>query len=171
MTQNAAPASGSWIAFACTIRKQLHERKRRCGVSHTVHGNAGARFVKALQMLAFSIDDTTTLKVVRRNFDHNTVTRHNPDEVLSHFASNVSHNLMAILQLDAELSVRDSLDHVTFNLDCFFLRHSEFFFRPFPKSDAGKCPEFMTNRGAALYKIPAKWKTISHNWLWIPRAV
>ena len=146
MTQNAAPASGSWIAFACTIRKQLHERKRRCGVSHTVHGNAGARFVKALQMLTFSIDDTTTLKVVRRNFDHNTVTRHNPDEVLSHFASNVSHNLMAILQLDAELSVRESLDHVTFNLDCFFLRHSEFFFRPLLNLLQGQSPRSQCQR-------------------------
>jgi hypothetical protein len=122
-------------------------------------------------LLTFSINDTTTLEIVRRNFHDHTVTRHNPDEVLSHFSGNVRHHLMAVLKLNAELSVRESFDDVTFDLNCFFLRHSEFFFRPFPKSDAGNRPEFMTNRWAALYKIPAKWKTISHNWRWIPSPV
>jgi len=88
-------------------------------------------------ILTFSVHNTASLEVVWRNFNDNTIARHNPDEVLPHFAGHVCHHLMAVFELNAKLCVRERLDDVAFDLNCFFLRHSEFFFRPFPKSAAG----------------------------------
>jgi hypothetical protein len=53
---------------------------------------------------------------------------------------------MAILQLDAKLSIRESLDNVSFNLNRFFLRHSEFFFRPLRNLLQGQSPRSQCQR-------------------------
>lgn len=81
--------------------------------------------------LAFAIYNAASLEVVGRDFHHDAVTGHNPDEVLTHFAGYVSHYLMSVFEFHAELRIRERLDHVAFDLNCFFLRHSEFFFRPY----------------------------------------
>ena len=84
-----------------------------------------------IRTLPFPIDNAASLQVIRRNFHDHAVARHDPDEVLSHLAGDVRHHLMTVLQLNSKLRIRESFDHITFDLDCFFLRHSEFFFRPF----------------------------------------
>ena len=67
--------------------------------------------------LTFAIDNPTALQVVWRNFDHNTIARHNPDKVFTHFSCNVCHDLMAVFKLHAKLSVRECFDNVAFDLN------------------------------------------------------
>jgi len=67
--------------------------------------------------LTFAIHDATAFQVVRGDFHDNTITRHDSDEVLSHFPGNVSHHLVAVFKLHAKLSIRECFDHVTFDLN------------------------------------------------------
>jgi len=55
--------------------------------------------------LAFAEDDSAAIQVIRRDFHLHFVPWHDTDKVLPHFAGNVSHHKMTILQLDAKLGV------------------------------------------------------------------
>src|SRR5450631_1072048 len=73
---------------------------------------------------AVTEDNATTGQVIRTEFHHHAVLREDPDVVLTHLARNVSENLVAVGELHAEHSVRQSLHDHTFDLDdTVLLRH------------------------------------------------
>ena len=70
--------------------------------------------------LAFAEGDAALGQVVRRELDADLVARDDADEVLPHTAGDVSGDLMAPLDLDAEPRIRERLSDDPFNLQSFF---------------------------------------------------
>ena len=57
-----------------------------------------------IELLSFAIGDSALRKIVRGQLDRHAVAGHDTDEMLPHFAGNVSYNLMAVFELYPELS-------------------------------------------------------------------
>jgi len=73
---------------------------------------------------AVAEDDAASGQVIRTELHHYTVLREDPDVVLTHLARNVSEDLVAVGELHAEHSVRQSLHDHTLDLDdTVLLRH------------------------------------------------
>jgi len=59
--------------------------------------------------LWFAIGDSALRKIVRGQLDRHAVTGDDTYEVFTHFAGNVSYDLMAVFELDSKLSTREGL--------------------------------------------------------------
>lgn len=94
-----------------------------CGEANPIPGEG--------HVLAFAKHNPTSPRIVWRDFDLHSVTRNDSDEVLAHPPSNVSHDLMADIELHQELGVGKCLGHRSLHFNAFFLRHSQ----PFPTRD------------------------------------
>ena len=74
-------------------------------------------------MLSFSINDATSLQVVRRDFDNHAVARHDSNEVFTHFSGDMRHDLMAVFKLNPEHRIGQQLDDAPAHFEKFFLGH------------------------------------------------
>lgn len=74
--------------------------------------------------LSFSIDDSTSVQIVGRNFHDHSVAWHDTNKVLPHLTGDVGHDDVTIFQLYAKLSVCECFDDIAFYLDCFFFGHT-----------------------------------------------
>src|SRR5688572_21665583 len=70
-----------------------------------------------------AVRDAAPGQVVRGQFDPDTITRQDPDEVHPEFAADVGKNLVAILQFDGEHRVREWFDDRPFHFDRVLLSH------------------------------------------------
>lgn len=87
-------------------------------------GAVQREIVEAILCLLVPVHDASAREIVRRQLDDHTVLGQDADVVLAHLAGDVGENLMAVGQLDAECSVRQSLDHGSLDLDDpFFFGH------------------------------------------------
>ena len=68
-----------------------------------------------------TIGNTPPGKIIGGKFYRHPVTGKNSNVKLSHLARYMSENNMAVVQLDTKHGVRQGLDHLAFNFDCFFL--------------------------------------------------
>ena len=64
-----------------------------------------------------AVDDAPTGKVVRRELHHDPVLGQDADVVLTHLATDVCEDLVAVFQLDAEHRVGKRFDHSTLDLN------------------------------------------------------
>ena len=67
-----------------------------------------------------SVDDAATGEVVGGYLHEHSVTRKDANEVLAHFSADVRQHLVFVLKFDPEYSIRQSLDHDSFELNGFF---------------------------------------------------
>jgi hypothetical protein len=74
--------------------------------------------------LLVPVRDPTAGQVVWRHFYDNPIVWQNPDVVHPHLATNVSQNLMAIVELDPEHRIWQGLTNSPLHLDCAFFGHS-----------------------------------------------
>jgi len=74
-----------------------------------------------LWVLPLAVRNPTLRKIVRRQFYGNAVPWHDADEVLTHFAGDVSYNLMAVLEFYPKLSPWKGLDDCSCELDYFLV--------------------------------------------------
>ena len=75
-------------------------------------------------LLLVAVDDAAAGQVVRRQRDDDTILRQDTDVVLAHLATDVSKNLVAVVELDTEHCIRQGLDNATLDLDgAFFFSH------------------------------------------------
>ena len=73
---------------------------------------------------AVTEDDASAGQVIRSELHHHAVLREDPDVVLTHLARNMGEDLVTVDQLNAERSVRQSLDDRALHLDdTVLLRH------------------------------------------------
>ncbi len=72
------------------------------------------------RLLAFSVHDPTFGQVIGREFDADFVARNDTNEVLSHAAGYVSHDLRSGLELDAKPGICERLSYGAFNLEGLF---------------------------------------------------
>lgn len=79
--------------------------------------------------LGFAVGDSALTKIVRRQLDRNAVAGDNANEMLAHFAGNVSYDSMAVLKFDAKLSTRKGLDNRSRQLDYFLIGSHKYNFR------------------------------------------
>jgi hypothetical protein len=75
---------------------------------------------RTTRLLAFSIHDPTFGQVIGREFDAHLVARNDTNEVLSHAAGYVSHDLGSGLELDAKPGICERLSYGAFNLEGLF---------------------------------------------------
>ena len=81
-------------------------------------------YLHNFQPLLVAIRDSSTFQIVWRKFYQNLVTGQYAYEILSHFARDVSENLVFItINCYLEHSVRQGLQHRRSHLYRFFLRH------------------------------------------------
>ena len=67
--------------------------------------------------------DPRLAQIVRRHLDVHLVADANADEILSHFAGDVSENFMTVGQSDPKHGARQNLSHRARQFNWFFLRH------------------------------------------------
>ena len=72
-------------------------------------------------ILRLAIGDSSLSQIVRGQLDRNAVTRYDADKMFPHLASNMSYNLMAILEFYTELGTRQGLNYRAAELDYFFI--------------------------------------------------
>ncbi len=60
------------------------------------------RLVK--ELLAFAVRNSALTEIVRSQFYSNAITGYNADKMLPHLPSNMSYNLMAVLEFNTKLS-------------------------------------------------------------------
>src|SRR5215212_7304403 len=77
--------------------------------------------IEVCQRLAVSVNDAAARQVVRRQLDLDPVTGIDPDPEAAHLAGGVAERLMAVVELDLEQTVRESLDDLALHLDLLFL--------------------------------------------------
>lgn len=71
--------------------------------------------------LAFAENDPPFGEIVGRQFDTNFVTRHDPNKVLAHPTSDVSHHFGTGFKLNAKTRVGERLGYGAFDFESFFL--------------------------------------------------
>ena len=74
--------------------------------------------------LLVAVDDTSAFQVVRGQFHDDAVLGEDADVVLAHLATDVSENLVPVVQLDTEHRVLQGLDNAALDLDCAFFSHT-----------------------------------------------
>ena len=75
--------------------------------------------------LLVSISYAPAIQIVWRQFDQNSISRKNSDEVLTHFAGNMGqHLVLAFFQFDPKHCIRQRLENFGHHFYRFFLRHT-----------------------------------------------
>ena len=80
-------------------------------------------FCAANSLFLLAVRNPAAGQVVGRHFQLHAVSQQNADVIAPHLPGEVSQNLMAVIQLDLELSCRQRLNHSAFHLDLFFFSH------------------------------------------------
>jgi hypothetical protein len=70
-----------------------------------------------------AVDYDSARRVVRGQRHRHLVTEHDADAVLAQLATEMSKDLMAVLQLDLEIARRQNLDHAALEFYVFFSTH------------------------------------------------
>ncbi len=78
----------------------------------------------------FAVDDSPFGQVIRRDFNRDTVSGHDPDEILAHLTGNMSQNFVTALKFDHELSIRERLNDAPFRADGFLFGHTDLLPQP-----------------------------------------
>lgn len=73
--------------------------------------------------LLVAVDDASAGQVVRRQLHNDAILGEDTDVVLAHLATDVSENLVSVVELDTEHCIRQGLDNAALNLDGAFLSH------------------------------------------------
>ena len=107
-------------------------------ISATVGCRRESKVAARERELAFAVDDPALGQIVRREFDANSIARHDADEVLTHSSRDVGHDNVSTFDLHAEPRVREGLGNGTLDLKSFFLlfRHKKLAWG----IDRGDCP-------------------------------
>jgi hypothetical protein len=78
------------------------------------------------KVLAFAVRDSALSKIVRGQLNSNAIPWHQTNEMFPHLASDVSYNLMAVLEFHPELSPGKRFDDCSRQLDYFFIRRHKY---------------------------------------------
>ena len=89
-------------------------------------GGGAARATDAATAAAAAlaaINDDTAGRIIRRQGDGHLVAENHANAVLPKLAAEVSEHLMAVLELDAEITRRQDLDHAALEFNVLFATH------------------------------------------------
>src|SRR5688500_16477422 len=99
--------------------------------------------------LLVPVCNSTAIEIVRRKLYQNSVAWKNANKMLAHFPRDVrKHLVLAVLQLDFEHSVWQSLQHLRHHFYSFFLRH-------YPLLLKFRCCRQTANNSTRLFPLPS----------------